>query len=53
MEVGELDAVSKDRSSITLRTMLHLGSPKIDWGKWGSLAGIVALPLAIILWWFS
>jgi hypothetical protein len=27
--------------------------PKADWGKWGAIAGIVALPLTILLWWFS
>ncbi|MBZ9648420.1 hypothetical protein K9B33_12760 [Sphingobium sp. 3R8] len=25
----------------------------INWSKWGAVAGIVALPLTIILWWFS
>ena len=26
---------------------------QIDWGKWGAIAGLVAIPLAIILWYFS
>jgi hypothetical protein len=25
----------------------------IDWAKWGSIAGIAAVPLAILLWWFA
>ena len=25
----------------------------IDWGKWGAIAGLAAIPLAIILWYFS
>ena len=25
----------------------------IDWSKWGSMAGIAAIPLAILLWWFT
>lgn len=30
------------------------GRTKVDWGKWGAIAGIAALPLAIVVaWWFS
>lgn len=25
----------------------------IDWGKWGAIAGIAALPLAVLLWWLT
>ncbi len=24
-----------------------------DWSKWGAIAAIIALPLAIFIWWFS
>ena len=26
---------------------------QIDWGKWGSIAGIIGLPLAVVLWWLA
>jgi hypothetical protein len=25
----------------------------INWSKWGAIAGIVAIPLAVLLWWFA
>ena len=25
----------------------------IDWAKWGAIAGVVAVPLAVLLWWLS
>jgi hypothetical protein len=26
---------------------------EIDWSKWGAIAGIAAIPIAVLLWWFS
>ena len=25
----------------------------IDWSKWGAIAGIAAIPIALFIWWYS
>jgi hypothetical protein len=29
------------------------GLSSIDWTKWGSIAAVIGVPLAILLWWFA
>ena len=53
MHAGNLDAFSNDRSKISLVVGEPVSPPTIDWGKWGSIAGIVGVPVAVLLWWFS
>jgi hypothetical protein len=31
----------------------QVAADTFDWGKWGAIAGIVAVPLTVLLWWFS
>ena len=30
-----------------------IASASIDWGKWGALASMAAIPVALVIWWFS
>ena len=33
--------------------MLSSPSSGFDWAKWGAIAGIIAIPVALFTWWFS
>ena len=36
-----------------IKTKSNTAKNGLNWSKWGALAGIAALPLTIVLWWFT
>ncbi len=36
-----------------IKSSHSVAADRVNWGKWGAIASIVAVPVAVAIWWFS